>query len=56
MADHADTVMGVTRDIVVAMIQKENSSIGSGLQDEAIAKVVKAYSAIYDIVEKKYNG
>ena len=56
MAEAADTSLGVARDIVIAMISRQNGYLGTGKHDEAAQQVAEVYSIIYDMVRKKQRG
>lgn len=50
------SVLEVTKDIIVAMISKQNSSTGAGLAEPAAIEVAKAFEVIYNKVRQKENG
>lgn len=50
------TPLEVTRDIVVAMINRSSSNIGTGLPDEAAATVAKVFEVIHKKVTERWQA
>ncbi|SFS13123.1 hypothetical protein SAMN05216570_2790 [Dyella sp. OK004] len=52
----AATPSEITRDIVIAMINRQSSNIGSGLPDEAAETVVKVFEVIHKKVLERWQS
>lgn len=46
----------VTKDIIVAMINRQSSLLGTGAPEAAAKAVAEAFATVYDTVKKKYNN
>lgn len=52
----ASSSLEVTRDIVVAIVNKPNTHVTSGDHEEIAKKVAKIFDVVYDAVQKKNLG
>jgi hypothetical protein len=46
----------IARDIVIALISKQNASLGLGHPETAAQEAAKAFEIVYDVVKRKSGG